>query len=102
METITIGVAGGGDKAAIKAGRLAIRQCEIHEELQIGRSTFLREKSAGRFGPQPRVFAGSVLYDREEVRAWLSSPGPDGKLLDARSWPAKWAAIRASQGRRGA
>lgn len=61
--------------------------------LDVGVSTFDRQRETGVIGPRPMRLAG-VKWNRAEVMAWLRHRGPDGELFDSKTWPAVWESLR--------
>src|SRR5687768_4964785 len=66
---------------------------ELARRLWVGGSTLDRMRAAGKVGPRAIRFGG-VKFRLAEVAAWLSTPDPAGKLYDAATWPAVWAAMQ--------
>ncbi len=65
--------------------------------LDIGTSTFDRQRDTGAIGPLPMRLAG-LKWHREEALAWLRHRDQRGELYDVATWPPIWAAIQKKAG----
>jgi hypothetical protein len=61
--------------------------------LDVGVSTLDRLRETGAIGPQPFRLAG-LRWNRDEALAWIHHRGPDGGLVDSKTWPAVWQSLR--------
>lgn len=64
---------------------LLLRRTRVPEYLGIGQRTFDRMVSAGKFGPQPGKFGGTVMYEFAEVKRWAASK-KNGAWPDRAEW----------------
>lgn len=58
----------------------------------ISAPTWYRLRAAGRIGPGEVRLGGRVLYEVAELREWVASRAPDGRLPGRREWQARRAA----------
>lgn len=78
----------------IKPASTLIDRSEFASMVSIGISTFDKLKAAGSIAPAAVWIGGSLRWNRDEVRAWLSTPTHKNELHDSRSWPGVWKQLK--------
>jgi predicted DNA-binding transcriptional regulator AlpA len=76
--------------AATKTPSPMIDRTELADLLRIGETKLDTLRSSGKIGPAEVKLGRSVLWNREEVLAWLASPSPRGELWDSAGWAMRW------------